>query len=272
MEVRLNYFHSILVATNIAMSLGQVVITGMTLIVDSDLNGASPQFTLTCISTGGPATTVTWTRDSVTVTEGSRTVLEDSITAQYTHNLTVTGQLGGLYTCSVSNNMPFTVNESFTVKGEVRRTCAIITAYSLHPVFNPVASAPTMLLAIQEGPTSVRVSWNSAVLQEDIKGYRLVYSNGGESMSVNVSSDQTGCYLVTELHNGEIYNIIFESISQHFNTNSSLNVPMGRSIKLCGLMHALNYSSRPAKCEYNHNICHLYISLHSGVFPRDQWL
>ena len=93
-----------------------------------------------------------------------------------------------------------------------------------------------MLLAIQEGPTSIRVSWNSAVLQEDIKGYRLVFSNGGESMSVNVSSDQTGSYLVTGLHNGEIYNMIFESISQHFNTNSSLYVPMGRFIKLFACM------------------------------------
>ena len=93
-----------------------------------------------------------------------------------------------------------------------------------------------MLLAIQEGPTSIRVSWNSAVLQEDIKGYRLVYSNGGESMRVNVSSGQTDSYLVTELHNGEIYYIIFESISQHFNTNSSLNVPMGMSIKLFACM------------------------------------
>ena len=33
------------------------------------LNGANPQFTLACISTGGPATTVTWTRDSTTVTQ-----------------------------------------------------------------------------------------------------------------------------------------------------------------------------------------------------------
>ena len=51
-------------------------------------NGASPQFTLTCISTGGPATTVTWTRDSTTVTEGTETVLDDPVTAQYTHTLT----------------------------------------------------------------------------------------------------------------------------------------------------------------------------------------
>ena len=62
----------------------------MTLTVDSDLNGASPQFTLTCISTGGPATTVTWTRDSVTITEGYETVLNNPMTANYTHTLTVT--------------------------------------------------------------------------------------------------------------------------------------------------------------------------------------
>ena len=52
----------------------------MTFTVDSDLNGASLQFTLTCTSTGGPATTVTWTRDSVTVTEGADTVLDNRVT------------------------------------------------------------------------------------------------------------------------------------------------------------------------------------------------
>ena len=54
--------------------------------------------TLTCISTGGPATTVTWTRDSVNVTEGTETVLDDPVTAQYTHTLNVTS--AGEYTCS----------------------------------------------------------------------------------------------------------------------------------------------------------------------------
>ena len=73
---------------------------------DHDLNGASPQFTLTCISTGGPATTVTWTRDSVTVSEGTETVLDNRITSQYTHTLNVTGRQGGLYTCTVANNRP----------------------------------------------------------------------------------------------------------------------------------------------------------------------
>ena len=84
--------------------LGNIRISGgMTF---TGLTEASPQFTLTCISTGGPATTVTWTRDSVTVTEGTETVLDDPVTAQYTHTLTVTGRLGGLYTCTVANDHP----------------------------------------------------------------------------------------------------------------------------------------------------------------------
>ena len=73
--------------------------------VDSDLNGASPQFTLTCITTGGPATTVTWTRDFVEVFENTKTVLDDPVTAQYTHTLTVTEILEGFYRCIVANEV-----------------------------------------------------------------------------------------------------------------------------------------------------------------------
>ena len=73
--------------------------------LDSEPTAEQPQFTLTCISTGGPATTVTWTRDSTILTEGTETVLNDAVTAQYTHTLTVTGRLGGLYSCNVSNSI-----------------------------------------------------------------------------------------------------------------------------------------------------------------------
>ena len=91
----------------------------MQLNVDSDLNGESPQFTLTCISTGGPATTVTWTRDSMPL-DGGLTVLDNAMTAQYTHTLTVTGTLPGHYECTVSNNKPSTATRSFIVQGNVR--------------------------------------------------------------------------------------------------------------------------------------------------------
>ena len=77
---------------------------------DSDL------LTLVCISTGGPATTVTWTRDSTTiVTEGTETVLDDPETAQYTHTLSVT--TGGDYTCTIQNNKPSSDSATISLGG-----------------------------------------------------------------------------------------------------------------------------------------------------------
>ena len=82
--------------------------------------------TLTCISTGGPATTVTWTRDSTTVTEGNETVLNDPVTANYTHSLTVT--TGGLYTCNVTNNKPSSASANITVTGIIIQPTALCQA------------------------------------------------------------------------------------------------------------------------------------------------
>ena len=78
---------------------------GVNFTLDSD-----SQYTLTCISTGGPATTVTWTRYFTTITEGTKTVLDDPVTAQYTHTLTLTRSWiwERSYTCTVTNNVsPF---------------------------------------------------------------------------------------------------------------------------------------------------------------------
>ena len=88
---------------------------GGVIIFDSD------QLTLTCISTGGPATNVTWTRDSTTtVTEGTETVLDNPETAQYTHTLNVT--TGGVYTCTVENNKPSSDSASITLGGDCMMT------------------------------------------------------------------------------------------------------------------------------------------------------
>ena len=84
---------------------GDVKISGgITLTVDID--GASPLFILTCVSTGGPATNVIWTRDStIPVTNGSRTVLVNTTRAEYIHTLNVT-EAEGNYTFTVANNKP----------------------------------------------------------------------------------------------------------------------------------------------------------------------
>ena len=83
-------------------------------------------FALTCISTGGAATTVTWTRDSVTVIDGiQRSHVENGETAQYTHTLTLqynhtlieTRQLEGLYKCSVTNAVSSASSPELSIHG-----------------------------------------------------------------------------------------------------------------------------------------------------------
>ena len=68
---------------------------------------------LTCISTGGPATNVTWARGSdkdslKPVSENTHvSVLVNAVSAQYSHTLNMTGtEFSALYECSVSNNKP----------------------------------------------------------------------------------------------------------------------------------------------------------------------
>ena len=46
-------------------------------------------------------------------------MLDDPVCAQYTHNLTVTGRLGGQYQCTVANNRPSTATASYRVHGRV---------------------------------------------------------------------------------------------------------------------------------------------------------
>ncbi len=71
------------------------------------LTAETPVFTLTCISTGGPATTVTWERDGVQLMNDSpysiSQVVENTVQAVYSNRLSVTGRLTGSYRCSVNN-------------------------------------------------------------------------------------------------------------------------------------------------------------------------
>ena len=89
----------------------------------SELNATTPMFTLTCTSTGGPATTISWTINNHTVTEDGNhhitsQTLTDPLTATYTHTLTVTGRLVGEYECTVSNNKPSSSSRMLAVVGK----------------------------------------------------------------------------------------------------------------------------------------------------------
>ena len=76
----------------------------------------------TCISTGGPATNVTWTRGSdednlVPVSDNaSVSVLDNATIARYIHILNVSGtELPAVYGCSVSNNKPSSAKVIITI-------------------------------------------------------------------------------------------------------------------------------------------------------------
>ena len=66
-----------------------------------------PVFTLTCSTTGGPPTVVSWTRDSRTVLYDSSFVFSQTVTnfvaATYTNTLTITGRHPGQYTLTALN-------------------------------------------------------------------------------------------------------------------------------------------------------------------------
>ena len=82
-----------------------------------------PVFTLTCVSTGGPATTVTWTRDGAILSNDANHVFTKTVTHQltatYSNVLTVTGREPGSYQCSVANvRTAPPATTSLTVAGE----------------------------------------------------------------------------------------------------------------------------------------------------------
>ena len=82
----------------------------------SALTADPPVFTLTCVSTGGPATTVTWTRNGAAATGVTSQTVTGMLTATYVNTLTVTGRLPGNYQCSVTNGRSTAVH-AMRVKG-----------------------------------------------------------------------------------------------------------------------------------------------------------
>ena len=77
--------------------------------LDSEVSEDPPQFTLTCVSKGGPATRVVWRRDGKEITENStystsQIIVNTSSIPVYNNTLRVRGREGGVYRCSVSNS------------------------------------------------------------------------------------------------------------------------------------------------------------------------
>ena len=103
---------------------GMPVVTSLNFELTTELNSSTPTFTLTCTSTGGPVTTVTWMRDNEVLTgNGNYNITSWMLlhpeNATYTHTLTVTGRLVGEYECNVSNIRTPSSSGNLMVEGEL---------------------------------------------------------------------------------------------------------------------------------------------------------
>ena len=70
-------------------------------------------------------------------------------------------------------------------------------------------------MAVQEGLTSIRVSWSPPTPLGNTTGYRIYYSDSDSIDSVDVSGGSTDNYLLTGLVEGATYTISIETTSQH---------------------------------------------------------
>ena len=101
---------------------GQGTISVSQEVVFSLITENPPVFTLTCITTGGPATTVVWRRERWFLSNGgSNTITKTLMDAQqstYKHQLIVSARRFGVYIVSVTNSRtPSPVWSQYTVTG-----------------------------------------------------------------------------------------------------------------------------------------------------------
>ena len=101
---------------------------GINFQLDTEPNIDPPVFTLTCTSTGGPATTVSWTRGNDNLSDVYDTSqVTDTETATYVHTLRVTGRQVGQYKCFVSNSRtPLAAATTLQVIGKEPKICLVL--------------------------------------------------------------------------------------------------------------------------------------------------
>ena len=190
---------------------------GFTLTVDTD--GTSPQFTLTCISTGGPTTTVIWTRDTTPVTEGNETVLLNPITAEYVHTLKVTGDIKGRYTCTVANNKPSTSSATMECEAACNLADIFIAVY-----FSSDPGEPSIFL-VAKYSTSLNLTWNVSDAPYTVEWQKTGCLAENQETKGSITTNDTS-YSITGLEEGSKYNITV-SAGELSNTVSAVTIEKG---------------------------------------------
>ena len=84
----------------------------------SDIESIGVTFSLTCNTTGGPVSSVVWTRDGSLLENTGPPVLTNISTADYTSVLEVNDGMPGIYTCQIrGTENQILSSEDFIVDG-----------------------------------------------------------------------------------------------------------------------------------------------------------
>ena len=208
----------------------------MSFTLHTELRASVPEFTISCLTHGGPALTVSWT---VPVQEDidhetSQVILDTSHNSVYDNRLRVRGRRAGTYYCTITSrfiNTTILARSSQTIAGMILLT----KAFQDYPVILTVAGEPTRPNTVISGSTcrhvNVTVSWKSP--GGDVSGYMIYYqTQGGPVISDKVSGET---HSLDGLQRGVTYYIAILALSQHLPSPlvEPVSVNTGKSNVLC---------------------------------------
>ena len=111
--------------------------------IPSDFDVNNPQFSITCVSSGGPVGCVMWKiYDYTIINPNTSSTLINAVDGRYVHKLTVIEHEfgGGLYSCLLFNNKPESTSENTRIHGKLlfRLRMSIIHSIPFHTLFTTV--------------------------------------------------------------------------------------------------------------------------------------
>ena len=168
---------------------------------------------LTSISTGGPVTTVTWTRDSEILPDNGdnahKTILDNRQLGQYIHTLTVTATVvTGVYGCSVPNSKPSSAKALINTAGIHLHFSYHILVHNLYIVAGisqiSISSHTSTIVHILRGSVTLTCSavFLSGNTSEDYvwSGPGVVGRKTGVLILSDIWASQAGQYNCTATH------------------------------------------------------------------------
>ena len=138
-------------------------------------------------------------------------MLDNRVTAQYNHTLTVTGRLGGLYTCTVANNK--SSEDSAQLKVEGISTYAMYIVLCVLCIPSLVAS-PLNSVTVTASRNTVTVTWSVSTSGDDVTGYLVYYHHPNYNTTIgsqNVHSD----IFIENSASQQVYSVSVQAQSIH---------------------------------------------------------